>query len=70
MKYGIFDGISMNRISILNTCNREERRRYVKEVKQDKSNIIKCKYCGYLARTLTDDNSDICCEMCGIKVGI
>lgn len=58
-EYGVFNGKPM-----LPTYNREQRRKYIKE---NKNNPIaeKCPFCKAKTLRLSDDNCDICCELCG-----
>ena len=66
--YGVFNGKPM-----LPGYNREERRAYIKKHKHNK-NASECLYCNAKTLTITDDNSDFVCELCGriksIKVEI
>lgn len=44
--------------------NREERRKYIKEHKHGKD-ATNCIYCNVKTMTITDDNGDFVCELCG-----
>ena len=58
-EYGIFNG----KPTIPN-YNREERRKYIKLMKNDKDATI-CPKCNYKTRKVSDDNGKIFCELCG-----
>lgn len=57
--YGTWNGKPM-----LPSYNREERRKYIKEHKHDKDATI-CFYCNAKTLTITDDNKEFVCELCG-----
>ena len=62
--YGTWNGKPM-----LLICNREEKRKYLKEHKKDKY-ATHCDYCKGKTLTITDDNGKCVCELCGrFKVG-
>lgn len=58
-EYGMFDGKPM----ILNS-NREQRRRHLKENKNNKFATM-CNYCKGKTESVTDDNSSFVCTLCG-----
>lgn len=66
--YGTWNGKPM-----LPSYNREERRKYIKEHKHDKD-ATNCFYCNAKTITITDDNGEFVCELCGKfktnKVGV
>lgn len=57
--YGVWYGKPM-----MPHYNREERRKYIKEHKKDK-NAEYCPFCQTNTIRISDDNCDICCELCG-----
>lgn len=57
--YGTWNGKPM-----LPIFNRKERRKYIKEHKHDK-NAEYCPFCQTNTIRISDDNCDICCELCG-----
>lgn len=58
-EYGTFEG----KLTIPN-FNREERRKYIKEHKNDK-NATTCHHCKNKTLKITDDNGKEFCELCG-----
>lgn len=58
-EYGIFDGEKMDLHH-----NRQERREYLKKHKNDKM-ATKCDFCKGNTLTITDDNCNNVCELCG-----
>ena len=61
--YGVFNGKPM-----IPSYNREERRNYIKKHKHDK-NAMQCNYCKAKTLTITDDNCNLVCELCGKVIG-
>lgn len=57
--YGVFNGKPM-----IPSYNREERRKYIKEHKNNKEATY-CDYCNAKTLTITDDNCKSVCELCG-----
>lgn len=57
--YGTWNGKPM-----LPSYNREERRKYIKEHKHDKD-ATNCFYCNAKTMTISDDNGNFVCELCG-----
>lgn len=57
--YGTWNGKPM-----LPICNREQKRKYLKEHKKDKY-ATHCDYCKGKTLTITDDYGKCVCELCG-----
>lgn len=57
--YGVWNGKPL-----IPSFNREERRKYIKEHKKDKMAKY-CPFCKTNTFRLSDDNCNICCELCG-----
>jgi len=61
-QYGTFDNKPF-----IPSYNRAERRKYIKEHKH--CNWY-CPYCSCNVDTITDDNCNICCILCGKIIGV
>lgn len=61
-EYGIWSGKPL-----LPKYNRKERREYIKQHKNNKLANY-CPFCNAKTLKITDDNCDVCCELCGKKV--
>lgn len=58
-QYGVWNGKPF-----IPSYNREERRKYIKENRHNK-NASHCAYCNANTLTVSDDNGQFCCALCG-----